>query len=84
MPIPNIENISNFDESSVPIVNKVLDDIRAKTPMIRQTDTNFTVSEDKVQNDEFVVYDDGSTARLYIKLAGTSIGYVTITKTHTA
>jgi hypothetical protein len=66
MAIPTTEVVVNFDESSIPILNKIIEDIRSSASTVRYVTTVPTA--DNVQHNEIVVYDDGTnTEQIYFK-----------------
>lgn len=78
MAIPNIDQISGMDESNLPTLQKILDEIRAKATPEKLTSTLPTANT--VQVGEFVIYDDGAgTKRIYTKTGKGNLGFVNLT-----
>ena len=76
IPIP--DKITGFDESQVPVIQKIFDQISNSGLSFRYS-KNVPTS-DTVQANEIVVYDDGAgDKRLYIKTGKDNVGFITLT-----
>jgi len=78
MSIPIIDQVTGMDESNLPVLQKVIDDIRRQAAVVRLTSTLPTAKT--VQQGEFVVYDDDAgTKRIYTKTGKGNLGWVALT-----
>ena len=78
MTIPNLDQVTSMNEDSLPILQKVLDDIRRVAATVRLTDTLPTA--ETVQQGEFIIYDNGAgTKRLYTKTGKGNLSFVNLT-----
>lgn len=78
MALPKIDQITQFDQQGIAILQKILDEIRTNVPPLRYTDVMPTLSTVKTR--ELIVYDDGAgTKRIYLRTGKDNIGYITLT-----
>jgi len=78
MPLDKLDTVTDFEPTSVPILQKVLDGIRTNAVNIRYMNTVPTTAN--IRQGEIVVYDNGAgTKRIYVITGEKNLGFINLT-----
>lgn len=77
MTLPIFNRFLNFDKEQEPTVRAMFEDVIRESQGVRYVDSVPT--DDQVGNGEFVIMDDGTTKRIYVRTGKNNVHYLTLT-----